>query len=157
MNPIAIISGIPIWSNSDGSYSYLSAAAVDGDGIGPSHGDPDYQNATSLRYNGQSLNADLVPWIVVPLGFSKLVLGIVLGCKGIVTNVRNGRSILAVVADEGPSNKLGEFSIYCVNNLGIDPSPTTGGTNDFTFAVMLYPGIPAEINGIKYDLQPYNS
>lgn len=155
--PIVTVAEIPIWRNGDGSCSYLSAAEVDGDGTGPSHGDPDFQGATSLQFNGTSLNADTVPYVVLPPAVILALPGIILGCEAIVTNIRNGRSTLAVVADVGPKFKLGEFSIRCCEKLGIDSSPTHGGTNDFIFAVLLYPGRPAVIDGITYTLQSYLS
>lgn len=154
MTPLLIIAGIPVWLNSDGSLTYLSSCAIDGDGTGPSHGDPDYQDATSLRYDGKSLNADDNAYIVVPPELICAVSGVVLGCKAIVTSVFNGTQVAAVVGDVGPVGKLGEFSINVANQLGIPDSPTTGGTNDHIVAVQLYPGVPAQVYGMTYALQP---
>ena len=41
----------------------------------------------------------------------KGVVGVVMGCRAVVTNTKNSKSVEAVVADGGPSNKLGEISL----------------------------------------------
>ena len=43
----------------------------------------------------------------------------VLGCRVVVTNTGNGRSVEAVVADRGPSKKLGEISLACARAIGV--------------------------------------
>jgi hypothetical protein len=50
-----------------GPVYFKSKAAVDTDGSGPLHGDPDAQSQTSLRLTGsRSLNADITPYFVLP-------------------------------------------------------------------------------------------
>jgi len=41
------------------------------------------------------------------------------GCSAVVTNTQNGRSVQAVVADGGPSDKLGEISLACARAIGV--------------------------------------
>jgi hypothetical protein len=79
-----------------------------------------YVSATSLRLldeNGNLLSASspfayvdsaTVPFIVVPPLIIGGVAGIVMGCRCVVTNTVNGQSVVAVVADGGPRNHLGE-------------------------------------------------
>jgi hypothetical protein len=60
------------------------------------------------------------------------VEGVVLGCRVVVTNTGNGRSVAAVVADRGPSNKLGEISLACARAIGVpvneaSPHPANSG------------------------------
>lgn len=148
---LATIQDHPITLNDDGSVSYTAKAAIDDDGRGPSLGDPDYQNATSLKVNGVSLDATKEAYIVVPPAILDGVEPIVLGCQAKVSY--RGREVDAVVADIGPHAKLGEISIACAEALGIPSSPTSGGV-DSGVSYVLWPGVPAVANGKAYNLQP---
>ena len=46
------------------------------------------------------------------------VAGVVMGCRAVVTNTRNDKSVEAVAANGGPSNKLGEMSLACAKAIG---------------------------------------
>lgn len=128
-----------------------------------------YVSATSLHLpdeNGQPLprsspfkyvDSATVPFIVVPPMILNGVAQVVLGCRAVVTNSRNGKSTEAVVADTGPRNHLGEISVACAKAIGI-PTGTThaangGGASSPTIEYQLFPGIPAVINGVTYPLQ----
>ena len=150
---IANIEGEDIILGNDGNIRYTSKAAIDGDGSGPSHGDPDFQNDTSLHFHGRALNADEVPYIVVPPAIIVSVAQVVLGCQAYVTYKE--KTCAAVVGDIGPHNKLGEISIACAKALGIPWSPTTGGIDDHVVSYELDPGEPAIVNGVTYILQHY--
>jgi hypothetical protein len=87
--------------------------------------DPTGQTQTSLRYpDGRSVNAETVPYFVLPGGKYKH-LGINLGDIAAVRY--NGKVAFAVFADVGPRHKLGEGSIALAQELGIPASPRTGG------------------------------
>lgn len=154
MKTITTIEGENVYLMDDGSVNYKAKAAVDTDGIGPLHGDTCAQNETSLKWNGKSLNADEDIYIVVPPAILNGVRPIVLGCQARCTNVKNGRTTDAVVGDIGPHKKLGEISVACSKALGIDPSPTSGGTDEHIVHYSLTPGVAAAVNGKHYDLQP---
>jgi Fungal chitosanase of glycosyl hydrolase group 75 len=99
-----------------------------------------------------------VPFIVVPPMIIKGVGPIVLGCRAVVTNSRNGKSTEAVVADVGPRNHLGEISVACARAIGV-PTGTThpangGGASSPTIQYRLFPGEAAVVNGVTYPLQP---
>jgi hypothetical protein len=99
-----------------------------------------------------------VPFIVVPPMIIKGVAGIVMGCRAIVTNSKNGKSVEAVVADGGPSNHLGEISVACAKAIGV-PTGTThpangGGASSPDIHYRLFPGTAAIVNGVTYPLQP---
>lgn len=127
-----------------------SKTNIDGDGTGPSHGDPDYQDDTSLHDHHSALNADEDQYIAIPLEIRDAVKQPVLGCQG---HAKHGGKIAQfVVGDIGPKNKLGEVSIALANSLGIPSSPTTGGTLEGV-QYTIYPGQPANVNGKQYDLQ----
>lgn len=137
-----------------GRVFYTAKMAIDGDGLGPSHGDSDYQPQTSLKLDGISLNADVDHYIVVPPQIIKAVKGIVLGCRALVYNRINKKITDAVVGDVGPHSKLGEASIATAAALGVPSSPTTGGDSSHVYEYCLWPGQPAVVGSKHYVLQP---
>lgn len=153
MKTIAIIENEPIILHDDGRITYRAKAAVDTDGSGPLHGDPDAQADTSLHLNGKALNADEDIYIVAPPAIINGIPGIILGCQAMVTNTRNGFTTPAVVGDVGPNRKIGEVSVACARALGINPSPTKGGEDEHVIEYTIYPGQAAVVNGKSYHLQ----
>jgi hypothetical protein len=154
MRVIATIEGEDITELNDLSVTYQSKAADDTDGSGPMHGDPDGQHDTSLHLNGKALNADIDKYIVVPPAIVHGVKGIVLGCQAFAKNITNGQSSDAVVGDVGPHDRLGEVSNAMAAALGLNPSPTEGGTSEHIIHYSLRPGVPAVVDGKQYQLQP---
>ena len=73
-----------------------------------------YVSATSLHLPGKDgrqlpdsapfkyVNSATVPFIAVPPSIIRGVAGVVLGCRAVVTNTRNGKTVEAVVVDQGP-------------------------------------------------------
>ncbi len=153
MRIIATIEGEDIVEDNNKSVSWTSKMAIDGDGSGSSHGDPDYQNDTSLHVNGQPLNSDVDKYIVVPPAIIHGVEGIVLGCLAFVKNGLNNQSSYAVVGDIGPHKKLGEGSIALAEALHIKPSPTSGGEDRHVIQYCIWPGKPAIFDEKTYPLQ----
>lgn len=149
----ALLPGLPPSVLGIPAFWYDAGAMIDTDGSGPLHGDPDAQADTTLHYKGFALNADLVPYIVLPPGVINAVKGIVLGCLAHVKNKLTGQWTLAVVADIGPRKKLGEISVACAKAIGINPSPTRGGEERHVIEYTFFPGVPAVVNGIEYQLK----
>lgn len=147
MKVITTVEGEPITQEGDGRVWYHAKAAVDVDGTGSSHGDPDYQPHTSYK---PDLNADKDHYIVVPPAIIKGVVPVVLGAKARVTNEKTGQRIDVVVGDVGPRLKLGELSRACALALGIDPSPVSGGMDEHRCFYEIWPGVAAP----GYHLQP---
>jgi hypothetical protein len=87
------------------------------------------------------VDAETVPYIVVPPIIVQETAGIVRGCKARVT--RGNTSVDCVVADQGPSRKVGELSIAAARALGLNPSPRHGGTEHRELLYELWPGIAA--------------
>lgn len=87
------------------------------------------------------VDAETVPYIVVPPLIVQRTAGIVRGCKARVT--WRGRSVDCVVADRGPANKVGELSIAAARCVGLPSSPRTGGTDAVEVEYELWPGVPA--------------
>lgn len=124
----------------------------DGSGGNP-HGDKCFQPDTRLHYRGLPLHAEAVPYLVVPPVVLAKTKGKVLGSLVRCTNIRNGKSALAVVGDSGPSTKTGEGSPRLAELLGLDPNPNHGGTDELIIKCVVYVGTPAVIDGVTYDLQ----
>ena len=95
-----------------------TALELDTDGWPGDQGNPDWQVETSLRYqDGSSLNANRVPYFVLPLPRAwPAEFGITLGDYAVV--LFQGRLAFAVFGDQGPHNKLGEGSVELLRRLG---------------------------------------
>jgi len=142
-----------IFDCGDGGYIFTGDMDVDVDGSPNWRIDPCGQPDTTLHKDGEPINSDAVPGIVLPPECIKFVSDIVLGCKALVTY--RGRSSDAVVFDVGPHNKLGEGSAALARRLGINPDPNRGGVDSPEVTYRWWPGIPAVVDGLAYDLQPY--
>jgi hypothetical protein len=104
-----------------GTVFYDGKMGLDADGSPYSQKTPGTtdQPQTSLRYplHGKpSINADRVPFIVIPLGGFDTALDVQVGDVAAV--VYGTKRIFAVIADEGPMCKLGEGSIQLHELLG---------------------------------------
>lgn len=154
MKQIALIENCQVYEDSDNAVTYVAKAAIDSDGGDNREGDPSWQAGTSLKHNGKPIDAESVPYVVVPPAIIHGVKGIVLGCEARVTDTRTGKSTFAVVADIGPRKKLGEVSVACAKAIGIPSSPITGGVEIHVILYELWPGKAATLNGINYSLQP---
>ncbi|WP_394840273.1 glycoside hydrolase family 75 protein [Pendulispora rubella] len=93
--------------------------------------DPWFQPDTAFHQsNGQPLNAETLPYVVVPSPsgtWNYKNFGIQGG--GVVALIYNNKVIYAPVGDTGPTNIIGEASYGAAVALGIDPNPATGGTD----------------------------
>lgn len=98
------------------------------------------------------VDSETIPYIVVPPEIVRRVVGVVMGCRAICKNTKNGRIALGMVGDVGPRRKIGEVSIEMARQLGIPHSPRSGGVDEPIIEYTLFPGIPAVINGKKVAL-----
>ena len=147
----------------------------DGTPIVQGSGDPcpgAYVSATSLHLPGNDgkrlpdkspfkyVDSATVPFVVVPKTIINGVAGVVMGCRAVVTNTKNNKSVEAVVADGGPSNKLGEVSLACAKAIGVPVDESakhpanSGGVDEHIIHYRLFPGVAAVVNGVTYPLQP---
>lgn len=120
-----------------------------------------YVSATSYRWPERSrtdprayVDAASVPYIVIPSHWRKEAVGVVLGCRATVYDTKTKRLLQCGVLDFGPKGKIGEASIACAEFFGVPSSPKNGGTDTKRFIYTFYPGAPALINGVVYQLQP---
>lgn len=92
-----------------------------------------YVSTTALQRTGfpksdprRYIDSETVPYFVLPLDRYKK-WGVKLGAEALVTNLANGKSCTAILADLGPKGKLGEGSIALARALGVPSDPKTGG------------------------------
>ncbi len=89
-----------------------------------------YQPRTSATdSNGEFLDASQLPYVVIPLPSNRWNYnnsGIDLGT--VVAVIYNGKLAYGVFGDQGPDNIIGEASYKLATLLGIDPDPSSGGT-----------------------------
>lgn len=100
------------------------------------------------------IDSEATPFVVIPGPLIDLVRPVFMGCACEVFNNSNGKMSLAVCADSGPANHLGEGSIKLARNLGIRSDPKRGGTDSRIVNYVIYPGVPAVIDGETFMLQP---
>jgi hypothetical protein len=128
-----------------------------------------YVSATSLHLPGKDgkalpasspykyVDSATIPFIVVPPMIIHGVVGIVMGCRAVVTNSETGQTTEAVVAGGGPKNHLGEISVACARAIGVPTGGTQaangGGAASPTIKYQLFPGKAAVVNGVTYPLQ----
>jgi hypothetical protein len=117
-----------------------SGMSIDADGS-PRAGqiDPNGQSGTRMRYaDSKSVNSEVVPYMVLPSGaYQKF--GIKLGDLALVRNTDNGRMSVAVFADTGPPHRTGEGSMELAREVGLNPSPTSGGTPKPSIEYLILP------------------
>lgn len=123
-------------------YVYTSSASIDCDGQATlkctGSTDPYYQGQTSFtQSDGKPLNAELLPWYVLPETpnpiFDYTKLDISGGEAGLV--IYNGNMEFGVFGDERgrddgnrEGRAIGEISYAMAESVGIDPDPENGGT-----------------------------
>ena len=155
MELLGTIEGCEITVLDNGAVRWVAKAWIDTDGAPNSHGNPNHQSCTSLTQEGKAINADTVPYVVVPpLGLMG-VKGTVLGCMVEALNLTNGRETVAVVGDVGPPDKIGEVSPECACRLGLSGDPFKGGEDRHVIQYTIHPGVPAVVDGVVYSLQPF--
>ena len=154
MKTLGILEGVEIIERNDGSVSWVANAAIDCDGSDNRHHDPCWQPDTTLHHRGRPIDAEAVPYIVVPPIVRNGVKGTVMGCAARITHMITHQTTLAVVADVGPRKKIGELSCEAARRIGLDGNPNHGGTDRNIIRYEIFPGTPAVVDGVKYQLQP---
>lgn len=100
------------------------------------------------------IDSETVPHVTLPPQVIQAVDPVFLGCRCLLMNLKTGQEVEAVLADVGPKGKIGEYSIAAAKALGLNPSPKNGGTSEKIIQCQIFPGVPAEVNGEKFKLQP---
>jgi hypothetical protein len=108
--------------------------------------DPGFQPDTALRDSqGQFLDANALPFVVVPAPgarFDYRMRGVALGAA--VAVIFGNTVEYGVVGEEGSADLIGEASAGMARRLGIDPDPSTGGT-DSTVTYIVFTGDTAVV------------
>jgi len=143
-----------IWEH-EGRVWFIADFDVDVDGSGGNpQNDPYFQPDTTLHHDGKAINPYEVCGIVVPSWLPKSVGPIVLGCKARCTNLKTMESRYAVVHDLGPTKKDGEGTPKLAEAISINSNPNVGGEDSPIILYELWPGIPATVDGVTFELQP---
>ncbi len=112
--------------------------------------DPAFQPQTSAEQSdGQFLDAKTLPYVVIPLPSARFdyeASGIELGA--VVAVIYGDQVVYGVFGDEGPDNIIGEASYGMASLLGIDPDPSTGGT-DGPVTYVVFSGAGAVVDPIE--------
>ncbi|TQJ04299.1 peptidoglycan-binding protein [Amycolatopsis cihanbeyliensis] len=107
--------------------------------------DPTYWHQTAWQQpDGKYLNAEKLPYVVVPISTSTwdhYDSGITGGT--VVAVVYEGRVVYGVVGDRGPRDAIGEASYALADALGINPNPRTGGVSGKVVDYIAFPGVKA--------------
>lgn len=98
------------------------------------------------------VDGEKISFCVVPPVIISGVSGVVMGAACRMTNLRNGKVSMGMVGDSGPSRKTGEVSPKAARELGLEPSPKNGGTDDPIIQYEIWPGVAAEVDGRKVPL-----
>ena len=119
----------------NGAFFWTADLATDCDGQTTNecnpNTDPSYTNQTSFtQSDGQPLIASVLPYVVIPLPSSRFDYtssDVRPGALAIV--IYGGLMSYGVFGDVGPADVIGGASYAMAQSLGIDPSPSTGGTS----------------------------
>lgn len=126
------------------SYFWFGDADNDVDGSPYWHDDPYGQADTRLHLNGKPINGDEIPFIVVPPQVIQKTPEIVMGCQG--TMEYQEKIVSCVVADSGPSSKIGEASPAALRALGLPASHNgNGGLDTQEILYRIWPGVAANL------------
>ncbi len=116
-----------------------------------------YVSATSYQHKDCDrtdprayVDAHAVIFIVLPSHWRMQAKGVVLGCRAEVHDTKTGKVVPAAVIDFGPKNSIGEASMACAREFGVDESPKHGGTEAKRFAYKFWPDQAAP----GFELQP---
>lgn len=93
--------------------------------------DPDYQSGTAASDSkGKALNASTLPYVVIPQssnGFNYKTAGLKMG--SVVAVIYGSKVAYGILGDVGPAGVIGEASYAMAQELGLNPSPTSGGAD----------------------------
>lgn len=126
---------------------YGVATGANGQPIVQSASDPNpgYYVSTTALFNAsfpkenprRYVNSEEVPYISLPKALFEQ--GVELGDMAYVYNTATKKACFAIVADRGPSDMLGEGSIYLAKQLGVRSNPKDGGESSGKIMYLVFP------------------
>jgi RHS repeat-associated protein len=142
--------------STNGLVVFKGASETDTDGKGDAkNGDASGQGQTSIKGGGQrtkvfknakssdDVNPQTTSYTVIPGGKAYKALqnaGVEIGDVAFSVNTDNGSSTCSIVADVGPSNKLGENSVLANQQLGLKNASGNNGIDANTVVTVIFPG-----------------
>lgn len=109
---------------------------------------PEFNRTDPRRY----LDAEKIRFIVIEDYIRRRAKGVVLGCRARVTNIRNEKVSEGMTGDMGPLKKIGELTPPMAEDLGLNSSARSGGTDDQILKYEIFPDVPAVLDGVTYPL-----
>jgi len=111
------------------AFVFTSGMRIDVDGAGVlKNSDPVAKPDTALHgADGKPLDPSRDPYVVISKDFLKLHPEVHLG--DYVAMTYGGKTTFGYIGDVGPEHALGEASPLPAASVGINPSPTSGGTD----------------------------
>ncbi len=101
------------------------------------------------------VDAEAVPYMVLPGSIRQLCKGVVLGCKARITRTTDGKFVDGVYADSSGSN-IGECSVFAAKVFGEQWSASNGDERKI-YEYQFWPDEPALVNGEQFRLIPYGA
>ncbi len=98
------------------------------------------------------VDAEAVPYMVLPGSIRQLCKGVVLGCKARITRTTDGKFVDGVYADSSGSN-IGECSVFAAKVFGEQWSASNGDERRI-YSYEFFPDEPALVNGEQFRLIP---
>ena len=121
-----------------GVIGWESFVQLDTDGSGePPFKDPDRQNTTNLHSKSQHLDANKIPYIVLPS--SNKIQDVLVGDLGILVDTEKGKYIFVIYGDKGPKTKIGEASVAAHRELGLTDGKKNRGYEEEGLVYIVFP------------------
>jgi len=98
------------------------------------------------------VDAETVPYIVLPGSIRQLARGVCLGCRARITRTTDGKFCDGVYADSSGGN-IGEVSVFAAKVFG-DQWNAGNGDSRHIYEYQFWPNEPALINGEQFRLIP---
>ncbi len=98
------------------------------------------------------VDAEAVPYMVLPGSIRQLALGVCLGCRSRITRTTDGIFDEGVYADSSGSN-IGECSVKSAHRFGSQWNANNGDERKI-YLYEFWPDVPALVNGEQFRLIP---
>lgn len=112
--------------------------------------DSSYQSQTAASDSlGDPLDAATLPFVVLPTPSVRWdYRSYAIGMRTVVAVIYQDQVVYGVAGDTGPTSIIGEASYAMADALGIDPDPSTGGT-DGPVAYIAFTGMESRVDVIE--------
>ncbi len=101
------------------------------------------------------VDAEAVPYMVMPGSIRQLAKGVCLGCRARITRTTDGKFVDGVYADSSGSN-IGECSVFAAKVFGSQWNANNGDERKI-YEYQFWPDEGAVVNGEQFRLIPYGA